>query len=113
MPKVKQFEAIDINDLIFGSGESMYLSMEEITEAFITHIHQVYKFLDQGRTVSIEMPIEECFYYLKKVSENDDDFKLTKMSSEPTHTEHLDGIGTVNWLFAKAPFISLVGYSNI
>lgn len=110
MPNTKQFEAFDVNELIFGGSPKM-LSMVEVSEEFFKSIKQVYEFLEEGKTVSIEVPIEECLYHLKRESKYV--FKLTKSGGEPKLPSMLKPIETVNWLFAKAPFFGLVGYSNI
>lgn len=111
MPKTKQFEAVDLNDLIFGSGESKWLNMYEITGIYVENIVQTYNFLEEGKIVSIEVPHDNCHYYLTKV--NSESFFLQGFGENPLEKKEMTGIEVVNWLFKKAPFISIVGYSNI
>jgi hypothetical protein len=109
MPNKPRFEAFDINDLIFG-GKVKMLSMIEISDLFYNHINMALLLLDDGETVSIEIPNDDALYHLYQVDE--DTFCLEKVGYDVPKTE-MDAINTVNWLFARAPFISLVGYSNI
>lgn len=109
MPSKPRFEAFDINDLIFG-GKVKMLSMIEISEVFFNHINMALQLLDDGKTVSIEIPNDDALYHLSKKDE--ETFLLEKCGHDVPKAE-LDAINTVNWLFARAPFISLVGYSNI
>jgi hypothetical protein len=111
MPSTKQFEAVDINELIFGTGKSKWLNMYEISKIYYEHIEQAFKFLEEGKIVSMEVPADERFYYLKKI--NSDSFTLQALGKDPFEKKELKAIETVNWLFEKAPFISMVGYSNI
>src|SRR3954468_6318033 len=110
MPKTKQFEAYSIQDMIFGGKPKLY-SMEEISRQFFQHIEQVYEFLNENKVISIEIPIEDRLYHIKKIDSAN--FRITGVGGSPAESRMFDGIETVNWLFEKAPFISLVGVSNI
>lgn len=111
MPRTKQFEAVDINDLIFNGGKKKYLDMYEISEQFYSHITQIYKFLEEDKTVTFEVPAEDCLYHIKKIHPGF--FELRKSTSEPDARSCYTAIELVNFVFAKAPFIAMVGYSNI
>jgi hypothetical protein len=113
MPNNKQFEAIDVQDFIFGKDNPIYLSMVEISKEYFKHIEMTYSYLEEKKVVSIEVPNEDCVYYLERIKDDGSLFRLTKNFDGPSIMQMLDGIETVNWLFAKVPFISLVGYSNI
>jgi hypothetical protein len=111
MPNTKQFEAFDINDLIFGSGEIKYLDMFELSDQFFVKIKEILKYLSEEKVASIEIPNEDCLYNIKKVSS---ELFLIKMNSvAEVDILQVNGIELVNWLFAKAPFMAMVGYSNI
>jgi len=110
MPKTKQFEAVDINELIFGTGESKWLDMYDISAIYFEHITQTLKFLEEGKIASIEIPEDNCHYYLKKVTS--ELFILEGQGLEPFPKTEFKAIDVVNWLFRRAPFISIVGYSN-
>ena len=111
MPNTKQFEAVDLNDLIFGTGESKWLNMYEITAVYVENITQTFKFLEEGKIASIEIPEDNCHYYLKKITS--ELFILEGIGEEPFPKTEFTGIEVVNWLFRRAPYISIVGYSNI
>jgi hypothetical protein len=110
MPNKKRFETIDINALIFGEDPKM-LSMVEIADAFYRHIEATLKYLSEGKTVVIEIPNDDAMYHLSK--KNDDIFILEKNTMVEKESFNLGAIHIVNWLFENAPFISVVGYSNL
>jgi hypothetical protein len=111
MPNTKQFEAFDLNEILFGSGKITKLSMVEISEIFFTKINEIYNFLEEGKVVSIEVPNHDCLYHLTRF--NSDHYVLTDRVTDQSEAKHLTAIETVNWLFATAPFMAMVGYSNI
>ena len=108
MPNIKQFEAISLEELIFG-GDIKYLTMEEMSEVFFNNIKSVYTFLIEGKTVSMEVPNDECLYHITKLESNF--YKLEKMGNDNA-VSCFTPIEFVNWLFKTAPFISMVGYDN-
>lgn len=110
MPNKKRFEAFDINDLIFGGSPKM-LSMIEIAETFYSHIEAVLKYLSEGKTIVIEIPNDDAMYNISK--KNDDMFILEKNTMDEKEAFNLGAIHIVNWLFENAPFISVVGFSNL
>lgn len=111
MPNTKQFEAFDINDMLFGSGEMKMLSMVEMSEVFFAKITEIYNYLDEDKMVSIEIPEEDALATITRINSNQ--FFLAIKSNEPISGKHLTAIELVNWIFAKAPFMAMVGYSNI
>lgn len=111
MPNTKQFEAIDLMDFFCNPGKKTKISMVEFSEVAYKHIEAVYEFLDDDKIVTIEVPEEDCFYHLKRKSSSV--FLLTYVGENEILPKELSAIETVNWLFAKAPFISMIGYSNI
>jgi hypothetical protein len=111
MPNTKQFEAFDINDLIFGSQEVKKLSMIEISQVFFLKINEIYNYLEEGKMASIEIPEEDMVATITKIDSNH--FVLVRKGFEPINLTHMTAIELVNWIFAKAPFMALVGYSNI
>jgi hypothetical protein len=109
MPDTKQFEAYTIQDMIFGGKPGLY-SMREVSKQFYERIEHIYNYLIEGKTAAIEVPLEDRFYYLKRIDSST--YQLTGVGGKPAESTQLDAIETVNWLFAKAPFISVVGISN-
>lgn len=111
MPNKPRFEAYEITDLIFGSKPTKMVSMEEVSAQFYRNIDMTYRFLIDGKTVSIEIPEYEAVFHISKLGE--DLFVREEFSEEGNEKDVLEPIQLVNWLFRVAPFISIVGYSNI
>jgi hypothetical protein len=111
MPNTKQFEAFDLNEVLFGSGKITKLSMVEISEIFFLKINEIYKYLEEGKMVSIEVPEKDMLATITKIDSNH--FVLACKGDQPISLKHLSAIEMVNWIFATAPFMAMVGYSNI
>lgn len=109
MPNTKQFEALDLSNFgLFNPIKKM--SMIEISELFHNNIQSVYSYLLEGKNVSIEVPNHECFYRIKMKDSNN--FRIYKQNGEMSLVEKKKGIEFVNWLFAIAPFISIICIQN-
>lgn len=105
MPSTKRFEAYTLSIPM----ELKHIDMYEMSKQFYQNIENVYKYLDEDKKVSVEVPNDETLYRIEK--EGSEHFKITDQSAR-IH-QILEPIEFVNWLFAKAPFIAMVGYSNI
>jgi hypothetical protein len=110
MPNTKQFEAWDINDMLFGNNETKYLSMVEISDLFFSKIKEVYRILNEGKVAFIELPGEDCNYTITK--ESSYIFILSEESIVPAPFIEKNSIEIINWLFTKAPYMGMVGQSN-
>jgi hypothetical protein len=109
LPKTKQFEYMDINDFIFGMKEVKYMDMYEISNHYFNHIMLVYKYLEEGKVVVTEVPEEDCTFHIEKITS--EKFIISKNGFADFSSEY-NAIELVNWLFAKAPWFSMVGYNN-
>jgi hypothetical protein len=109
VPNKPQFEAFDIMEFIYDRKVKM-ISMQDICKVFYQHIETTMQYLIEGKVVCMEVPIEDGLYHITKI---DSDTYLVKMQGDHgTEVKTLNAIELVNFMFEKAPFISLVGYSN-
>ena len=87
--------------------------MLETANIFNNNIHQVLNYLVQGKIVIFEAPHFETTYKIHKgiePNEKEDLFAIEDMALNFFITK--EPIDFLNWLYEKAPFISMVGYEN-
>lgn len=105
MPNKKRFESLNLT----VPFTIQLLDMYEITDIYARHITLVYDYIVENKEVSIEVPNEDKVYKVFQISR--DEFFVGEYAGN-SEDEVLGPIELVNWLFAKAPFISMVGYST-
>ena len=105
MPKTKQFEAYDLS--LFPPFKIIKLSMLEMSEVFYKHILHVYTLLEENKQATVEVPFEDRLYKMIRINSNQ--FEMKEYGGDQVVLHLMNGIELVNFLFAKAPFISLVG----
>lgn len=101
MPKEKRFEAMSLT-IPFSIKK---LDMYEVSNTFNENITKVYDYLADGKTVAAEVPNEDEMYKIYK--DGNDIFVIE--AEVRGETLKLEPMELINWLYAKIPFIPVIG----
>lgn len=104
MPNTKQFEAMSFT----VPFSIQYLSMEEVAAVYFGHITHIMDYLKNDKQATVEIPNEERLY--KIIRKTSDEFHIKEWGVPGGPVLHTFSANSfLNWLFEKAPFISIVG----
>lgn len=110
MPKEPRFKSLDIKQFPF---KEVKINMYEAANIFNNNIHLVLTYLEQSKIVVVEAPHFDTVYKIYKginPNNNEDLFAIEDAAINFYDTK--EPMDFLNWLYEKAPFISMVGYEN-
>lgn len=93
--------------------ETIKLDMFEVSETWNKNINQILKFIVEKGNCTFEVPHDDTIYRVRK--KNEDVFIVQADHGDTpgvTETDY-EPIDFLNWIYAKAPYIAMVGYSRV